>query len=168
MHQIIIDGKVYRLEFRHKTVAGHPPEFHPKLHPKGSVRAITTCVLVGDDFIAIENAVCSMDDCFSRKEGRRVAFQKLLKTVGRLQGTPKTEITFQPALKHLWAGPPKPKAPRPKPTAAELVERQRRAAVYRAGAGTPEEVRFLRAQRMQRRFARQNNRGMRDLRAQSA
>lgn len=101
MHPIIIDSQPYRLEFRHKTAMGK----HPELHPKGSVRAITVCTLVGEEFIASDMAICSMADTFSRKEGRRVAFQKLLKSVGRLKEA--KHINFPMALNHLFNGPPK-------------------------------------------------------------
>jgi len=105
MFPIEIEDRTYVLEFRHKTTKvkrRNKQVLPPELSPKGSVRAITTCVLIAlkDDpesniqFVGIENAVCSKDDPFSRRMGRQRAFDKLLRTCGALKDV-KAQLAFK-------------------------------------------------------------------------
>lgn len=74
MLQLTVCGKTYKVEFRHVTKLGKRRE----LYERAPIKAITTCVVVADGFIAIDNAICSDQDNFSRKEGRDRAFNKVL------------------------------------------------------------------------------------------
>jgi hypothetical protein len=78
--KIDLDKTSFKIEFRHRRA----------LHAAG-LSAITTCVLIatGPDWprglIAIDNAVCSWADIFSRREGRCRALRRLLNGCGPLK-----------------------------------------------------------------------------------
>jgi hypothetical protein len=74
MIKIELEGTTYRVEFRHCTKVGK----HHLLGKHSPVNAITTCVIACDDFIAIENAVCSAEDTFCRAWGRSLALSKAI------------------------------------------------------------------------------------------
>ncbi len=69
-----VAGKFYSIEFRHATRLGKRHE----LSDKSPIKAITTCVVAAGGLIAIESAVCSDSDNFSRQRGRDLAFGKVL------------------------------------------------------------------------------------------
>jgi hypothetical protein len=75
MITLTVGGKEYKVEFRHLIREGKKPG----LGRNCPVRAITTAVIVGDGFIAIDSAVCSNTDNFSREVGRNRALWKALK-----------------------------------------------------------------------------------------
>lgn len=77
---LTVNNKQYRIEFRHISKHGKRAQLH-----KGSVQAVTTCVLIADQFIAIDNALCSASDLFSRREGRMRALNKLLDHCGPMR-----------------------------------------------------------------------------------
>jgi hypothetical protein len=69
-----VAGKFYSVEFRHVTRLGKRHE----LGDKSPIKAITTCVVAASGLIAIESAVCSDGDNFSRQRGRDLALDKVL------------------------------------------------------------------------------------------
>lgn len=86
MTTIRIGEDSYTIEFRHLTKLGKRPALR-----KAPVKAVTTCVIVvhGPDehlkLIAIDNAICSDADNFSRPRGRWLAFKKTLERCGALK-----------------------------------------------------------------------------------
>ncbi len=81
MLKLIADGRTYAIEFRHVTKLGK----RAQLYARSPIKAITTCVVVAENFIAIDNAICAQDDNFSRAEGRDRALSKILKHCGALK-----------------------------------------------------------------------------------
>jgi len=73
MSQLLVNNTPYRIEFRHISKHGKRAQLH-----KGSVQAVTTCVVMAENFIAIDNALCVEGDVFSRREGRMRALNKVL------------------------------------------------------------------------------------------
>ena len=75
MITLSVAGKIYKVEFRHVTRLGKRHE----LSDKSPIKAITTCVIVSDDLIAIASAVCADGPInFSRQMGRDLALDKVL------------------------------------------------------------------------------------------
>ncbi len=98
MTKLTIYGKEYKLEFRHvrpKAPAGDGDRRSPG--------AITTCVIVADDFIAIDNAVCANGDNFSRRTGRLLALKKVVTNCGALREMQQAFLS-----QYIQASPPKP------------------------------------------------------------
>jgi hypothetical protein len=81
MTEVKIDGEVFRIEFRHITKLGK----HRQLFDRAPIKAVTTCVIATDTFIAIDNAICANEDNFSRRQGRIRALDKVLKHCGALK-----------------------------------------------------------------------------------
>lgn len=73
--------KTYKVEFRHLTRLGKRRE----LGDKSPIKAITTCVVAAGGLIAIESAVCSDSDNFSRQLGRDLALGKVLARCSELR-----------------------------------------------------------------------------------
>ncbi len=88
MITLTVNGTDYKLEFRHVTKMGKRAQLH-----RGSVKAVTTCVITTENWIAIDKSLCTDEDNFSRREGRWRALRKLLDHCGALK-----EIRLQ-----LWA-----------------------------------------------------------------
>ena len=86
MTTIRIGEDSYTIEFRHLTKLGKRPALR-----KAPVKAVTTCVIVVRSphghlkLIAIDNAICSDADNFSRLRGRWLAFKKTLERCGALK-----------------------------------------------------------------------------------
>lgn len=78
---LTVNDQKYRIEFHHKTKLGKRAGLR-----KAPLKAITTCVLVRDNLIAIENTLCAESDNFCRRDGRVKAFDKLLRYCGALRG----------------------------------------------------------------------------------
>jgi hypothetical protein len=80
-----VNDQSFVLRFRYITKLGKRAELR-----HGPVRAVTTAVLLASgprftNLVAIDNALCSEADNFSRKEGRARAFKKLLDHCGALR-----------------------------------------------------------------------------------
>jgi hypothetical protein len=75
MFELSVDGKTYKVEFRHVTKVGK----RKQLYDRAPIDAVTTCVIVADDFIAIDNAICAKGDRFSYNEGRLRSFRKVIR-----------------------------------------------------------------------------------------
>ena len=80
MIKLNVNGVEYNLEFRHVTKLGKRAQLH-----RGSVKAVTTCVITTENWIAIDNSLCTDSDNFSRREGRWRALRKLLDHCGALK-----------------------------------------------------------------------------------
>lgn len=85
---LTIKDQTYQVEFRYITKYGKGAQLH-----RGPVKAVTTCVLIAGaprfgarPLIAIDSTLCAGSDNFSRPEGRRRAFHKLLDHCGALRG----------------------------------------------------------------------------------
>jgi len=69
----------FNILFHHKTKLGRRPQLY-----RGSVRAVTTCVVFASgpgfpgNLVAIDNALCSEEDTFSRPYGCALALKYLL------------------------------------------------------------------------------------------
>lgn len=133
---LIVGDQTYRVEFRYVTKLGKRPELR-----SGAVKAVTTAVLIAGapryrtPLVAIDNALCSDTDNFSRNEGRMRSFKKLLDRCGAIQPREKAELWLAFHVRNLtpmFSGPiidldlslPMPKAfknPRSKPT-PELID----------------------------------------------
>lgn len=115
MVSLSVAGKTYTVEFRHITKLGKRHE----LYQRAPIKAITTCVVVADGFIAIDNSICADGDNFSRQEGRDRAFNKVL-----MHHTPLRKIKSELLGEYLKSTG----RPKPAPTVALLSpeERQRR------------------------------------------
>lgn len=81
MTRVEINGVEYLIEFRHVAKVGK----HRQLFDRAPIRAVTTCVIATDTFIAIDNAICANEDNFSRRQGRIKALQKVIKHCGALR-----------------------------------------------------------------------------------
>jgi hypothetical protein len=88
MIHIEANGRAYSIEFRHVRKGAK----RSGLGDKAPIRAVATCVVLGwgeqqltIDFIAVEHAICSNADVFSRAEGRFRAFMRVLERCGRLR-----------------------------------------------------------------------------------
>lgn len=81
MISLYVGHKAYNVEFRHITKYGK----NPQLRSRAPLKAVTTCVLVDHDFIAIDNALCSEMDNFCRQEGRLRSLRKLLRHCAALR-----------------------------------------------------------------------------------
>jgi hypothetical protein len=86
MVKLSVDGKTYIVEFRHITKQGK----HAELGSRLPIKAVTVCSVIrmGDtrpDFIAMETAICSPEDPFSRIEGRLRSLKKVLRRCGSLK-----------------------------------------------------------------------------------
>lgn len=68
-----VNGTDYKIEFRHVTKLGKRAQLH-----RGSVKAVTVCVVTTDKWQAIDVALCADSDNFSRWQGRHCALLKLL------------------------------------------------------------------------------------------
>jgi len=76
-----VAGKFYNVEFRHVMRLGKRHE----LGDRSPIKAITICVVAADGLIAIESAVCSDGDNFSRQRGRGLALAKALARCSELR-----------------------------------------------------------------------------------
>jgi hypothetical protein len=84
---LTVGEQTFRLEFRYVTKLGKRAQLH-----RGPIKAVTTAVLIAGaprfrtaPLVAIDNALCSEADNFSRTEGRMRAFKKLLEHCGALR-----------------------------------------------------------------------------------
>jgi len=94
MLKLLLNDKSYIVEWRHIKKGGKRAQLH-----RGHVKAVSTCVIVCQNiaqespdgaitkinFIAIDNALCSDLDNFSRREGRKLSLRKVLKHCGALK-----------------------------------------------------------------------------------
>jgi hypothetical protein len=118
---LIVDNQIYRVEFHHKTKLGKRAGLR-----KAPLKAITTCVLVRDNLIAIENALCAESDNFCRRDGRVKAFDKLLRYCGALRA-----VAADLWIEYLKIDPPP--APRARKEKLPPMERERRKAAGQEG-----------------------------------
>lgn len=81
MFNIQIGGEFYAVDFRHKTTQGS----RAQLSRRSPVKAITTCVVTAQNFVAIDNAICVLGDQFSRWAGRTNAFNHLIRNCKALK-----------------------------------------------------------------------------------
>jgi hypothetical protein len=143
MIDIILDGRVFEIAFRH-TRYEHGATHALKRH--APVRAITTCVVIvhnqvcGEiEYVALGNAVCLREDQFSRHFGRHAAVLNAVTHCGALLLDDKFNLLRQYAL--VDPQPPAQHA-RPKLDSVEQVkrwgagweQRQRRATARQKGA----------------------------------
>jgi hypothetical protein len=91
---LTVDDRLYHVEFRHVRKDGA----HPALGRRAPIHAITTCVIIATKageplglepseilFTAIGNAICALDDAFSRRKGRLLSFYKAVTHCGALR-----------------------------------------------------------------------------------
>ncbi len=78
MFNVTVGDRNYAIEFRHITKLGRRAQHY-------GIKSITTCVIVSDKFIALDHAICSENDNFSRAEGRDRAFHATVKNCGALK-----------------------------------------------------------------------------------
>jgi hypothetical protein len=131
--KLTLNEKEYRVEFHHKTKLGKRAGLR-----NAPVKAVTTCVLIRDNLIAIENALCSEQDNFCRRDGRLHAFEKLLRYCGALR-----DVAADLWVEYLKIDPPVPPRLRKETLPAEERERLKE-------AGQANKV----ERRMQRKLAR--------------
>lgn len=94
MIYLALDDSIYHVEFRHVRKDGA----HPALGRNAPIAAITTCVIIATKageplglepseilFTAIGNAICALDDAFSRRKGRLLSFYKAVTHCGALR-----------------------------------------------------------------------------------
>jgi hypothetical protein len=121
MAKLTVNEKTYRIEFRHISKLGKRSQLH-----RGSVQAVTTCVVIADDFIAIDNALCVDGDTFSRRVGRLRSLLKLLDHCGPLRAI-KTDFV-NAYVENL---DPQPVPPEPRPQV--IISSERKAELKAAG-----------------------------------
>lgn len=87
MITLYIEDRLYHVEFRHVRKDGA----NPALGRRAPIAAITTCVILASSpheprqFVAIGNAICALDDAFSRRKGRLLSFYKAVTHCGALR-----------------------------------------------------------------------------------
>lgn len=81
MFSMSIGEEVYSVDFRHKTIEGK----RAQLSRRSPVKAITTCVVSSNGFVAIDNAICVLEDQFSRWAGRTNSFNHLIRNCKALK-----------------------------------------------------------------------------------
>ncbi len=116
------NDRAYRVEFSYRTK-------RDKQHRLASalmIRGIAVCVIAGDDpkdrFISIGTAVCSMEDQYSRRLGRSLAFADAVERCGILR-----EYTVEFSLWFNERFPPMQRHAPVKPhrlTPAQIAERR--------------------------------------------
>lgn len=72
----LTDGTVCKIHFRHQ----YPDKYDGPQAKRHAVHVVTTCILVLD-FVAVGVSLCAAGDQFSRKVGRRRAFDRALKNI---------------------------------------------------------------------------------------
>ncbi len=122
-------GVDYQVEFR-----------HIRQHRLKEVSMITTCVLICDRFVVIENSVCSSLDNFSRPDGRKLALEKIFKYCRALSLEERFEL-HQAILAMIPERAPKPR-PEKIPLSEEEVDilKQRGATKRESRAARREEL----------------------------
>lgn len=81
-----VNGKTYLVQFRYRTKRGR----HAGLYGGALINGVTSCVILGDDrldkpFVAMGTAICTLEDDWSTRRGRRIAFEHAVHECGLLR-----------------------------------------------------------------------------------
>jgi hypothetical protein len=119
----VIDGIRYRVEFSYRRKVGK----HPSIARNSPVEGLTACAIVRDEepfLVSVAAAMCSAGDKWSRREGRKQAFDRAVRDCGILR------LKALEFLEWFDARFPAPAFPVPKPRrcfSAEEIEQLRSA-----------------------------------------